>query len=451
MTIWRPTLAGRHGPRYLALADALQDDIASGRLCPGNRLPTHRELAENLGLSVGSVTRGYKEAVRRGLIFGETGRGTFVAGQDNDQSPLSVSEPASSKTIDLGFTPPLSALDPDLGQALRELSSRKDIQTLLRYQPAKGRLRDRETGSLWAKRHNLGVHPENVLFCCGGQHALLTILMALFRPGERIATDAATYPLFKTLAMRLGLALVPIPGDQGGMIPGELDEACRRHPISGLYLMPSRQNPTTTVLSDARRREIAGLAAKRDLKIIEDDAYAVISGEPATPLLRMAPDRTFFVAGLSKALAGALRASFIYAPAEYVPRLARAVADAVWMAPPLMAEIARQWLDDGTADAVILKKRAEAAARNALAAEILSGHDLRQGKSSLFAWLLLPDPWSGPELERQAADRGVIVIPDERFLVGQTPPPHAVRLSLSCPDARASLRKGLEIIKDILK
>lgn len=451
MTIWTPHIAGRAGPRYMALADALQDDIASGGLRPGDRLPTHRDLAETLGVTVGTVSRGYKEAARRGLTSGETGRGTFVAGRDDGQSPLSVAETVPQRTIDLGFTPPLSALDPDLGQTLRDIAGRKDIQNLLRYQPAKGRMRDRETGSLWAERHNLGVHPENVLLCCGGQHALLTVLMALFRPGERIATDAITYPLFKTLAMRLGLTLLPIPGDQGGMIPGELDEACRKHPISGLYLMPSRQNPTTTVLSDARRREIAGLAAKRDLKIIEDDAYAVIGGEPATPLFRMAPDRTFFVAGLSKALAGALRVSFLYAPAEYVPRLARAVADSVWMAPPLMAEIARQWIDDGTADAVIAKKRAEAAARNVLAADILHGHNLRQGQTSLFAWLLLPDPWSGPELERQAADRGVVVIPDERFLIGQTPPPHAARLSLSCPDSREGLRKGLEIIRDILK
>src|SRR5438093_9448690 len=78
MTIWTPDLRPRGGPRYLAIADALADDAGAGRLRAGTRLPTHRDLAQSLGLTVGTVTRAYAEAARRGLVSGEVGRGTFV-------------------------------------------------------------------------------------------------------------------------------------------------------------------------------------------------------------------------------------------------------------------------------------------------------------------------------------------------------------------------------------
>src|SRR5690349_24750716 len=78
MTIWLPDLNGASGPRYAAIAEALATDIRAGRLPPGARLPTHRDLAWRLGVTVGTVSRAYAEAERRGLIGGEIGRGTFV-------------------------------------------------------------------------------------------------------------------------------------------------------------------------------------------------------------------------------------------------------------------------------------------------------------------------------------------------------------------------------------
>ena len=78
MTIWRPDLRHRSGPRYRAIADAVADDVARGALEEGARLPTHRDLAAVLGVTVGTVSRGYAEAQRRGLISGEVGRGSFV-------------------------------------------------------------------------------------------------------------------------------------------------------------------------------------------------------------------------------------------------------------------------------------------------------------------------------------------------------------------------------------
>src|SRR2546427_10574391 len=76
MTIWAPDLTKRAGPRYRAIADALADDVRAGRLKEGTRLPTHRDLAGTLRVTVGTISRADAEAERRGLIRGEVGRGT---------------------------------------------------------------------------------------------------------------------------------------------------------------------------------------------------------------------------------------------------------------------------------------------------------------------------------------------------------------------------------------
>jgi DNA-binding transcriptional MocR family regulator len=85
--MWVPEMGGRSGPLYRAIADALAEDASKGRLPPGTRLPTHRDLADRLGVTVGTVSRAYAEAARRGLVSGEVGRGTFARGSTLELGP----------------------------------------------------------------------------------------------------------------------------------------------------------------------------------------------------------------------------------------------------------------------------------------------------------------------------------------------------------------------------
>jgi Predicted transcriptional regulators len=78
MTNWVPQIDSRSGPIYEAIADDLAEAVADGRLRAGGRLPTHRDLAHRLGVTIGTVTRAYAEAERRGIVEATVGRGTFV-------------------------------------------------------------------------------------------------------------------------------------------------------------------------------------------------------------------------------------------------------------------------------------------------------------------------------------------------------------------------------------
>lgn len=448
MTIWCPIL-GPDGPRYVAIADAIERDVRLGGLAPGARLPTHRNLAEALGVTVGTVTRGYGEAARRGLLRGETGRGTFVGG-DPVPSMLRHREDGLPGVVDLGMTLPLERLSPSLAATLKDMAADPDCQRLLEYQPSCGRRADRRAGADWLRRHGLDVAPEAVSVTVGGQNALAVVLSAMFRPGDAVAVEAVTYPLIKTLARRFHLRLIPVEQDGHGMLPDALDEVCRAQPVRGLYLMPGCQNPTTARMPEYRRHETVEVARRRGLTIIEDDAYGLVAGPGPAPLAVLAPERTFCIASLSKVVAGGLRVAYLASPEGYARAVERAISDMVWMTPPLMAGIARRWIADGTADRTLDAKRAESARRNVMARDMLSGLDISLQNTGYYIWLRLPEPWTSGDFVRVAGESGVVVTPDEAFVVGRRPLPHAVRLAISGPADADGLARGLSVLRAIL-
>lgn len=449
MTMWQPILDTGGSPRYVAIADAIEADIKRGVLAPGVKLPTHRDLAETLGVTVGTVTRGYAEAARRGLLRGETGRGTYVGGEV--QQPLICHlEFLEPGTIDMKVTLPFEHLTPDLGEVLRGVAADPDVQGLLRYYPSAGRLVDREAGARWMHQYNLSVSPEQIALTVGGQNSLAVVLSSMFRPGDAIAVEGITYPLIKTLARRFHLKLIPVAQDEDGMVPESLDEVCRNHSVQGVYVMPTCQNPTNARMPEYRRQEIALLAQRHDLFILEDDAYALVAGNLGVPLASLAPERTFFIASLSKSLAGGLRVAYLASPPAHTRAVERALSDMVWMTPPLLAEVARRWIGDGTAERTLAAKRVEAVRRVEEARKLFSGLDFTVQKAGYYTWFKLPEPWTSADFTRIAEENGVLVAPDDKFAVGRTPLPHAVRIALSSAPDMETLHAGLTLIRTIV-
>lgn len=446
--MWTPELGSPESPLYLAIAHALADDVARGRLKPGERLPTQRELGAALGVALGTVTRAYAEAERQGVIRGEIGRGTFVA----EPREAALDDAAAPGVIDLSANLPVYCEDPDLGAALRRLGERPDLGELLRYQAHAGMLRHRQAGARWARRFGLEADAGSVLVCAGTQNALTVAFSALTGPGDVIFTEELTYPGVKAVAQHLSLRLVGLPIDGEGLVPEALEAAAKRHPRArAVYLIPTLHNPTSASLSEARRRAIAEIAAAHDLEIVEDDADRLLVAGAPPPLSRLAPERGYFVAGMSKAVSGGLRIAFLVVPPGEAERVARGLWATQWMVAPLMAEIAALWIDDGTADQVVERKRAEAAARQRLAREWLDGvATYRAHPNGYHLWIELPAGRKSAEIVAEAYRRGVAVTPAESFAVGDAPVPAAVRACLGAARHRRDVRTALGVLAGVL-
>jgi DNA-binding transcriptional MocR family regulator len=450
VTIWAPHI--KEGtPRYAAIVDALAGDIEAGRLNPGDRLPTQRELADQLGLSVGTVTRAYADAERRGLVRGEIGRGTFVSGAAADEyrrADLGLHEPG---VIDLALTHPLYSKDPDLSSVLRELARAPQLQELLRYQPNQGMQRHRDVLARWASRLGYEADANNVLVCAGTQHALTVTLASMVGRGGSLFVEELTYPGLKALANLLEIKMVALPMDDGGLVPEAFESACRQRRAKALFTITTLHNPLTTTMPEDRRREIAAIAQRHGVLIVEDAIHHALVDEAPPPLSVFAPEISFFVAAVSKVVTGGLRVACLAAPPDTVDRLTQAVWATHWVTAPLCAEIVTRWIEDGTAERTIREKKAEARARVMIAREILGGYRLKTDDHGLHAWLELPDSWeNAAAFSREARRRGVTVAPADVFAVGGDAP-SGVRLSLSAPLDREVMTRGLQKLARILQ
>lgn len=433
--------------RYKSLVDTFAADIRSGKMPPGTRLPTHRQLAAEHGLALVTASRVYAELEAMGLVSGETGRGTFVReialppGQGSGQMIVATG------MLDLNFNYPSLPGQADLLRtALRQLALSGDLEALLRYQPHAGRLHERAAVARHLVSRGLAVDAEQVLLVSGAQHGLAVSMMALLKPGDVIAVDALTYSGFKVLAETLHLEIVAIPVDTHGPDLAFLQRLCHKRPVRAVYSIPTLHNPLGWVMSLAQREQLIGIARQHHLMIIEDAAYAFLVEDAPPPLATLAPERTVYIGGFSKSIATGLRVGFIAAPPAWVKGLERRIMATTWNVPGVMSAMAVAWIEDGTVAQLEAQKRQDAQARQALAAQVLRGVDYISHPSSYFLWLPLGEDARADQIAMTLQREQVSVSTAEPFAVSAYVP-HALRLALGSVEIPALHEALLKVRK----
>lgn len=435
--------------RYKELVERLAADINEGRLRPGTRLPTHRQLAAREGIALVTATRVYAALESMGLASGETGRGTFVRetalprGQGIDQIAI------AADMVDLNFNyPSVPGQAELLRAALRQLAAAGDLESLLRYQPHGGRPQDRAAVARHLATRGLIVDGRQVMLVDGAQHGLATTVMALLRPGDLVAVDSLTYPGFKLLAEAHRLELLPIRAAGEGPDLRELEAACKRRRVRAIYTMPTLHNPLGWVMGITRRRELVSIARRHGLLIIEDAAYAFLADDAPIPLAALAPEATVYVSGFSKSVATGLRVGFVAAPDALVPKIERAIRATTWNTPGVMTAIACGWLDDGTVTRLESAKRKDATIRQATAVEVLRPLQLVGHPASYFAWLRLGEEVRADQVAAALMRENVSVSTAEPFSTSPVVP-HAIRLALGSVEL-TTLRRALASVKRVI-
>lgn len=445
---WGRRLDASDRPAYLLIADLIAEDVRTGRLVARDRLPTLRELSDQLGLNYTTVARAYAEARRRGLIDSRPGMGSFVRGS-SPALPLRGGSGAEM-TMNLPPEPQDPALIARLRQGAVELLARTDPHALLRYQDFGGTPEDREAACLWLRPVLPDCDAARVLVCPGIHSALAALVSQLARPGELICVESLTYPGLKALATQLGVQLHALALDDEGPSATDFELACKTLKPKALYCNPTLLNPTTLTVSRRRREALADVALRYSVPIIEDDAYAMLPREAPPPLALLAPELTYYVTGLSKCLGAGLRTAYVYAPnARLAQRLAGALRATTVMASPVTNALATRWIADGTAAAMRQAIREESIARQALAARHLARHPVQAQPEGFHLWLPLDSSWSVVEFASFLRTQGVGVVASAAFSTDGDPP-DAVRICLGGPMSRAECDDALRLIADTL-
>ncbi|MFJ3226138.1 PLP-dependent aminotransferase family protein [Streptomyces sp. NPDC086783] len=408
---------------YRRIADGIADDIAAGRLRPGERLPTQRAFARRRRIAVSTAGRVYGELVRRGLVVGEVGRGTFVRAAPVP-SGRALAEPATTAPVNLELNYPVAPGQSELLAAGLAPLLRPDVLARsLRTAPAAGTPEAREAAAGLLATAGWRPAPARLLFAGNARQAVAGTLASLVRPGGRVGVESLTYPLVKEIAARLGVVLVPLATDGEGLRPDALAAAHRTAPLSALYVQPTLHNPTSLTTSAGRRAELADTVRDLELPVVEDRIWSFLY-EGDEPLAAYAPERTHVVDGLSKRVAPGLTAGFLVVPEGRQEAVAAALRSGGWTAGRFALEAAVRWIHDGTVDRLVAAKRADAARRQRLAARHLDGFDVSADPRAYYVWWRLPAPWRADTFAAAAARHGIAVTPGPAFHVapgGRTP------------------------------
>lgn len=433
---------------YIALADEMTAQIKDGALKAGDRLPPQRQFAWSRGIAVSTASRVYSELLRRGLVIGEVGRGTFVAG-GSAPGPLATGGEPGGARIDLEYNFPLLPQQTALMTKSLETVLRADVlQAALPQFTSAGTPRVRQVAAQFLSANGWSPNPAQLAFTGNGRQSIAAVLAALVPPGGRCGVEAITYPFARGAAARLGITLVPLAMDEQGVRPDAVQKAHRESKLQAIYVQPVIHNPLGMTMPAQRRKDLLRTAEKLDLVVIEDFIYGFLDDVP--PLATEAPERCVVIDSLSKRVAPGLSLGFIASPQHLREQILAAIRSGGWTAQGFCYVAAERLMSDGTAAEITRLKRDDAKQRQRLATELLPGLEVQTNPKSYHLWLTLPETWRSQTFVAAAARHDIALTPSSAFAVNPGHAPNAIRLALAQP-SHTQLREALGTLAHILK
>lgn len=461
-------VAAFKGERRLAAAIVrnIRGAIETGRLKPGDRLPSTRSLAGVLSVSRGVLASAYEQLVAEGHVEARRGSGAYVAAMGVVRPPRTpphlsnsiathiqrflpppVDEPLPAAVIDFRACRPAANLVPAAPwrRAWAWAASRPASSD---YGPSAGEPALREAIADHVRRaRGFDVRPEDLVVTAGAVEAFHLLARLLLRPGDRVAVEDPGYPMARSAFAAAGATIVPAPVEEGGLNVERLDNARL------VYVTPSHQFPTGVRMTLARRRQLLAWAEANDALVIEDDYDGEFrfDGPPLPPLASLpGAERVAYVGTFSKTLTPAVRLGFVAAP-QLAEALAQRKAELNYHAGVIPQLALSRFMEEGELDRHIARARRTYAERRSALLNAIDERapDLQaQGaEAGLHVVLPLPRHAIAEPIAITCRERGLAVVPLSKYALAEAPPALVLGFAAEPPDR---LRAGAEILVDAL-
>lgn len=371
------------------LFEQIRDAVMSARLAPGDRLPTSRALAAELGVARSTVATVYARLIGEGFVDARVGDGTFVAHHPAATGGTRRRGTAATALAARRLVPPTPRSEPVADVRIDLRTGRADPRlfplvdwrrcvTGALHTPPPGYGNPvglpalRSALSTWVRRsRGVVAQPEQVLVTAGAQQAFDLFARVLLAPGDTIAVEDPGYGPARRVFEHNGLRVVPVPVDSDGIAVDEIPSAAR-----AVYVTPSHQLPTGVTMTAARRRALLALAERRNLAIIEDDydtEYRHVD-RPLEPIQMLdTTGRVLYVGTFSKTLAPSLRLGFAIVPEPLLDALTHARALVDTQPPHLTQAALATFISGGHLDRHLRRTRRVYGPRHDLVREHVAG------------------------------------------------------------------------------
>ncbi len=431
-----------HALRTNEVMDTLRRRIAERALLSGERLPSIRRFAAQLGVSPSTVVVAYDRLLAEGVIRSRPGSGFYVTGQtvlkdldapatdlDRSVDPLWVSRQSLDAKAEVlkpgcGWMPADWMPQTAIRRALREISRGED-SLLADYGTSRGGQELRQSLARQSAEEGLPLSPDCVLLTSSATQTIDLICRLLLRPGDTVLVDDPCYFNFRALLRVLNVRVVSVPFTRSGPDLAAFAAALETH-SPRLYLTNSAlHNPTGATLSAQTAHRLLVLAAERNLTIVEDDTFASLEPD-LSPRLAILDglQRVIRIGSFSKTLSAAARCGYIMARPELIEALTDLqVATSFGGPSPVAAEIVRITLADGSYRKHIAATKARLTrARRDVGAKLaaLGIEPWIMPRGGLYLWCELPDGLATNDLAKRALGRQVVLAPGNVFSVTGT-------------------------------
>ncbi len=438
---------------YRQLVGELERAIEAGELKDGDRLPSERQLATQLGLSRTTVVSSYRELESRGLVRGHVGRGTFVcANSEALDAPFAWRGKVSAETALLNNSATTHDLlrhstNPDLisfaslTPALECFPTneyRRAVDHAIKLHSTEGFGIGPTEGQPKLRRllaHRFRVKPEQVLIVSGTQQGLDLVARCLLDPGDAVIVDRPGY-VGAIQNFRAAGAKV-IGWDVMRCDLGELEDLILHYRPKLICTNPTFQNPTGRTLPLTERQELLALAARYRLPVIEDDPYrdTTLTITPPPTLFHLDTSNTVISLGtFSKTLAPGLRLGWLLASEYVVEQLALIKARQILFSGGLEQLALAELLENGTYDTHLMRLREEHMDRWNVMKRALEQYMPARSLAfnvpagGLHLWCRLQNGVGSPQLFRLSLSRGVALVSGEVFYADSGAGRHEFRL-----------------------
>jgi DNA-binding transcriptional MocR family regulator len=382
--------------------------IADDRLAPAERLPTVRELADELEVSPATVAAAYRTLKQRGLVSANRRRGTVVAAQP----PLRVigGPPLPPNTRDLASGNPDPAMLPPLKPAFERVGTEHKLYG--------GPIRLPKLVELAEADFAADDVDGDIAVVGGALDGIERVLQTQLRPGDRVVVEDPSWPRITDLLYALGLEPEPVPVDQRGLVPDPLERALQRG-ARALIATPRGQNPTGAAVDTERGRSLREVLARHpDVLVVEDDYVAAVAGAPYVGLHGVTA-RWAVIRSLSKVLGPDLRVAPIAGDSLTISRVeGRQLLGPGWVSHLLQQTAAQLWASRATKRLLARAERTYAERRAALIDALAAHGIVAYGGSGLGVWVPLAEEAA---VVQRLLERGWAVSPGERYRFDSPP------------------------------